>query len=201
MARERVSLEPSAVKSTLWEAASLLERLGLRYAIVGGLAVGAWGVNRSTDDVDIFAELPVRRRAEIRKALQDLGFKVPAMAEELAKFGVFRSRSKSGVFLDLFDAVGPLGEALLERRRQVRLDKRKLWFVAPEELAALKAFSERERDFEDVAALVAVLGRKLDLRRVRAWAKKLDSSIGGDDVTERLERAITTSRRRRQKKR
>jgi predicted nucleotidyltransferase len=186
---------PASISDTLTESVLLLEELGLRYAVVGGLAVAVWGVNRSTDDVDIFVELPQNRRAEIKRALVGRGFRVPAMDEELTKFGVFRSKSTDGVFLDLFDAVGPLGEAVLERRRAVRMGRRKIWFAAPEELAALKAFSDRERDGEDLAALLAVPGRKIDLARVTRWAARLDESIGSDEVSGRLARATAIARR------
>jgi hypothetical protein len=192
-----VPKKSAGVSGTLAEATRLLEDLGLRYAVVGGLAVGVWGVNRSTDDVDIFIELPERRRGELRRSLVRQGFLVPAMIEELDKFGVFRSRSKQGIFLDLFDAVGPLGEAVLARRRELPFRKRRLWFVAPEELAVLKLFSERERDFEDFVSLLGVLAETLDLAYIKKWAERLDESIGGNDITERLERALALVRKRR----
>jgi predicted nucleotidyltransferase len=182
------------VRKALADATALLEELGLRYAVVGGLAVGVWGVSRSTDDVDIFVELPVARRTALRRALVTKGFHVPAMTEELAEFGVFRSRSGEETFLDLFDAVGPLGEAVISRRRQVRLGRKRLWFVAPEDLVVLKAFSERERDFEDLAALLATK-QDLDLNYVQKWAARLDQSLGTDDVSRRLKRATASVRR------
>jgi hypothetical protein len=76
---------------TLISTLDVLEGLGIRYAIVGGLAVGAWGVSRSTRDVDVYAELPPDRKA-LERALSERGFHVPAMEEELERFGVFRSR-------------------------------------------------------------------------------------------------------------
>lgn len=103
-----------ALVSTL----EVLEDVGLRYAIVGGLAIGAWGVSRSTRDVDVYVELPSDRRI-LEKALSRRGFHVPAMEEELERFGVFRSRSADGIFVDIFPAVGPLGEAILERRKSI----------------------------------------------------------------------------------
>jgi len=163
----------AGVEATLAEACSLLEQLGLRYAVVGGLAVGAWGVNRSTDDVDIFAELPVKRRPEIMRALVRKGFHVPAMDEELAKFGVFRSRSKQGIFLDLFDSVGPLGEAVVGNRQQVILGKRKLWSRSKEHLLAeLEKWSGRFLEFGEVH--VATLPPPAD----RLWSSPFTRPAG-----------------------
>jgi hypothetical protein len=122
---------------------------------------------------------------------------VPAMDEELQRFGVFRSRSRDGVFLDLFDSAGPLGEAIIDRRRQAPLAGRVLWVVAPEDLALLKAFSDRPRDFDDLVTLLDRAKSVIDMAYVRKWARMLDESIGSNEVTERVERALGSSKNRR----
>jgi predicted nucleotidyltransferase len=184
----------------LFSTLDALDRLGIRYAIVGGLAVGAWGVSRSTRDVDIYAELPPERRA-LERALSEQGFHVPAMEEELERYGVFRSRSPDGVFVDIFPAVGPLGEAILERRKSISVAGRPLWFIAPEELAVLKAFSDRPRDFEDLVNLSVVVGPKLDVLYIQQWARRLDESLGGNEVSERVENALRQRKPAQQRKR
>src|SRR5688572_27117635 len=167
------------LKRALIAAIEALEECGLRYAIVGGLAVGAWGVRRATQDVDIYADLQSDARSRLRAALEARGFHVPAIDSELARFGVFRSRSKDGVFLDIFNAVGPLGEAILDRRTTIRIADRDLCFATAEDIAVLKAFSDRDRDFDDLRRLAATLGSKLDTDYVEKWAARLDQSIGG----------------------
>jgi len=183
------------VGRALLAAVDALDGLKLPYAVVGGLAVGAWGVNRSTRDADLYVDLPEKVRPALRRALEAAGFHVPAMAEELERFGVFRSRSSEGVFVYIFSAVGPLGRAILDRRKRVELEGRPLWLTSPEDLVLLKAFSDRERDFEDLVNLTAIVGIKLDLDYVRSWAKQLDDSIGGDEVSERVERALAQAAR------
>lgn len=178
------------VGRALLSAIDVLDGLSMRYAIVGGLAVGAWGVNRSTRDADLYAELPAATRPMLQRSLEQRGFHVPAMDEELEQFGVFRSRSAGGVFVDIFSAAGPLGEAILDRRKKIEVTGKPLWFITPEDLAVLKAFSERPRDFEDLVNLSAVVGARLDVAYIRRWAKQLDESIGGNDVSERVERAL-----------
>jgi hypothetical protein len=170
------------VGRALFATVEALDVLGIRYAVVGGLAVGAWGVNRSTRDADLYADLRAAATlAPLQRALEARGFHVPAMNEELERFGVFRSRSAEGVFVDVFSTNGPLGAAILDRRKRIDLQGRSLWFIAADDLIVLKAFSERPRDTEDLANLLAV-GRDLDLDYVLAWAKRLDASIGGNDV-------------------
>jgi hypothetical protein len=112
------------------------------------------------------------------------------MDQELERFGVFRSRSSEGVFLDIFDSAGPLGEAIISRRRQALLGGQVLWIVSPEDLSLLKAFSERPRDFDDLVVLLQRGQGIIDIPYVERWAKRLDDSIGSDEVTERVQRAL-----------
>jgi predicted nucleotidyltransferase len=175
------------VERALFEGIAALDELGLRYAVVGGLAIGVWAVPRATRDVDLYAELPLALRPGLEAALVSRGFDVPAMAEELSRYGVFRSKlRKERVFLDIFDGTGPLGEAILQRRKQLSIGGRVIWFVSAEDLAVLKAFSDRQRDLEDLVALLALPEGTLDLGYVDRWARLLDESIGGNEVSERL---------------
>jgi hypothetical protein len=187
----------SPLQPALDAALDALEGLGLRYAVVGGLAVGAWGVPRATKDVDLYAELTAAVRPRLRRELLQRDFDVPAMDEELERFGVFRSLFRpTSVFVDIFDAQNPLGEAILKRRREVQVQGRIRWTAAAEDLAVLKAFSDRARDHDDLMKLIAVGGRKLDMPYIESWARELDRSIGGDEVTERLKRAQNEAARR-----
>jgi predicted nucleotidyltransferase len=175
------------LERALLEAIGALDELGLRYAVVGGLAVGIWAQPRATRDVDLYAELPLAERAALQAALERRGFDVPAMNEELQRFGVFRSKLRQErVFLDIFDSTGPLGASILERRKRVSTRSGDIWFVSAEDLAVLKAFSDRARDLDDLIALLTVPDPPLDVGYVEYWVRRLDESIGGNEVSERL---------------
>jgi predicted nucleotidyltransferase len=173
-----------------------IDAVGLRYAIVGGLAVSAWALPRSTRDVDLYVEIPTPLHSDLQEQLEAQGFHVPALAAELQQFGVFRSKHlTSGVFVDIFDAVGPLGESILERRRHLDVDSHELWVVSPEDLALLKAFSDRPRDFDDLVTLCKHLGSKLDYSYMKKWSRTLDESIGTSEVSERIQQAQLRAKR------
>jgi hypothetical protein len=194
--RDGADVTTDAVRRALDAVTDLFDALGLDYALVGGLAVSIWGAPRATADVDVYADLRTDRRDEIHDEMTRRGFDVPAMAEELQRFGVFRSLFRpTNVFVDVFDADNPLGEAILARRRRVIADGKARWAAAPEELVLLKAFSDRPRDFDDLTTLVAVC-RDLDATHVDRWVRELDRSIGGDEVSERLRRAREAAAKR-----
>lgn len=160
----------------------------MRHALVGGLAVSAWALPRATRDADLWVELGTRRH-DLETALRSEGFDVPAMEAELTRFGVFRSKDgPTGVFVDIFDAVGPLGDAILAHRVEGRLADVRVWLARADELAVLKVFSDRERDFDDLVSLLQHADVSTDY--LREWAKKLDASVGSDEVSERLAAAL-----------
>ncbi len=172
-----------------------LERLEIRYALVGGLAVSAWAVPRATGDADIWADLG-RAHKPLQNALEDAGFHVPAMDEELQRFGVFRSKCiDQGVFVDIFDATGPLGEYILSHRVEGHLATQRLWLASPSALAVLKAYSDRSRDYDDLVALLSAA--EVDVPELRDWARKLDHSIGTSEISERVASAMAEAQRAR----
>ena len=115
------------------------------------------------------------------------------MAEELKRFGVFRSKDDTtGVFVDIFDAVGPLGEAILKHRVQGELANVEVWLARANELAILKMYSNRRRDFDDLVALITHADVEVDY--LQRWAKVLDASIGSNEVSERLASALREAR-------
>ncbi len=89
----------------------------------------------------------------------------------------------------MFDAAGPLGEAILERRIELDFQGSRLWIVSPEELIVLKAFSDRPKDHHDLAATIRVLRGRIDEERILRWGRRLDESLGVDDVGPRLRQA------------
>jgi predicted nucleotidyltransferase len=172
-----------------------VEGLRLRYAMVGGLALAARGVIRATRDVDLFVAIPDAAKSRLQAALEDGGFHVPALEEELTSFGVLRSRHReAGLFLDIFNAVGELGDAILDHCSPVQVAKLSVQTARAEEIALLKAFSDRPRDTDDLRRLLAASHGSLDLEYLRKWASALDASLGSDEVSKRLADAIGTAR-------
>ncbi len=64
---------------------AVLQRTGLRYVVVGGVAVNLHGYQRFTKDVDLVIELVADRTLKALQALEAIGYK-PAVPVELADF-------------------------------------------------------------------------------------------------------------------
>lgn len=113
-----------------------------------------------------------------------------------------RATQDVDLYAELPDATRPsLERALRERgfdvpamrrRQRATIARRTLWVIAPEDLAILKAFSDRPRDFLDLVVLLKRTGASLDIAYVEEWAKALDASVGTDEVSERVRRALAS---------
>jgi hypothetical protein len=155
-------------------AARLADRFdedGLAYAFGGALALGAWGVPRTTTDVDIavfVAEPELDRlldsvervgamvdRAEARRSVARTGFLVAHLG---------RTR------LDLFIAHHPWHAEMHARRQLLPTpDGRQRWFLSLEDTALAKLLYARPKDLQDLERLFAVQRSHLDLTYLRRW--------------------------------
>ncbi|NBW83692.1 hypothetical protein EBR21_18255 [bacterium] len=69
------------LRETLSRAHKALGDAGVDHALIGGLALALWGLNRSTGDVDFPVEAAQRPEAE--EVFKNLGFQVYASSVEV----------------------------------------------------------------------------------------------------------------------
>lgn len=127
----------------------LAEVLGENGMLVGGMAVGAHGYIRATDDVDFVARVPL---TDVRKRLQALGIKATLHKGSVLE-GDFDCL-KGTVDGVRFDVMPPLVALEWDRAIEVPMtDKRRLRVVDLDGLIRLKLRAQGPRDLMDVAAL------------------------------------------------
>jgi predicted nucleotidyltransferase len=147
----------------------LLARLieaDVRFVLVGGLAVNAWGYLRATRDVDFVPDPNPENLARLNSLLTDLGGKVDVDGKLLdgsAIFTFLRTGDRTLVATELgqVDVLQGLPQvppfaALDEKAKDVDLDGLVVRVCSLEHLIQMKRASERPRDREDLAALEAV---------------------------------------------
>jgi predicted nucleotidyltransferase len=149
----------------------LLARLieaDVRFVLVGGLAVNAWGYLRATRDVDFVPDPEPENLARLNSLLKDLGGKVDVGGKLLAGSAIstfLRTGDRTLVATDLgqVDVLQGLPQVppfavLEEQAKDVDLDGLVVRVCSLEHLIEMKRASERTRDREDLAALEAVQG-------------------------------------------
>ena len=61
------------LRHALAELVPLFERMGIRYAVMGGIAVRAYGIPRATYDLDFTLSIARERLPELYRAVEQLG--------------------------------------------------------------------------------------------------------------------------------
>jgi hypothetical protein len=151
-----------------------LEAAGVRYLVVGGVAVVLHGHLRTTADLDLVVALDHENAVQTVSALKGLGFtpRAPVPIEQFADasarsswvedkgltvFSVWSGRFP-GLEIDLF-VQEPLDfEAAWARRVVVQLGNTRAAVAALEDLLAMKRAAGRPQDVADVDALEALAG-------------------------------------------
>jgi hypothetical protein len=153
-----------------------LERNGVEYLTIGGVAVNVHGHVRNTRDVDILIEWTAENMRRLAVALDELDAKLfgvdadlldvdPLDPEDLLNGGNFTLRTASGG-LDLFDPDEIPGgrpyDEMRPRAVEATVSGVRIRAVGFDDLIRLKRESGRDRDLEDVATLLATSKKEPD---------------------------------------
>jgi len=148
---------------------------GLAYAFGGAMALGAWGVPRTTSDVDVSVFVPERDLPRALDSVERAGAMVDRAeaARTVARIGMFFA-VLAGVRIDVFIAHHPM-HADMERRRVAlkTLDGTFRWFLSAEDVVLTKLIYGRAKDVADLQRLFAVRGDALDIEYAAAWLAKI----------------------------
>ncbi len=135
--------------------ASVFRQRGASYAVIGGLAVAAWGAPRATEDIDLLADIVPSDALEA--ALRAAGF-LPEWRRGGPEDPVpllLRLRRPSGPEVDVLCASRPWEKAMLARAVRLGLSPGlEIPVVAVEDLIVLKLLAAGPQDLADVADLL-----------------------------------------------
>jgi predicted nucleotidyltransferase len=145
-----------------------LTQADLRFVLVGGLAVNAWGYLRTTQDVDIVPDPAPENLAKLDSALRDLGGKVEfgeRLLDSAAISTFLRAGDRTYVATELghVDVLQGLPQipafAVLDAKaKEVEIDGLSVRVCSLEHLREMKRNSDRPRDRDDLDALEAAHG-------------------------------------------
>lgn len=149
----------------------LLERLtsaDVRFVLVGGLAVNAWGYIRATRDVDVVPESSEENLAKLDGLLTELGGKVDVGgrlldSDAISTFLKTGDRTLVVTELGRVDVLQglpqvPTFSVLDAEATEIDVDGLSVRVCSLEHLLAMKRASERPRDRDDLEALEATQG-------------------------------------------
>jgi predicted nucleotidyltransferase len=159
-------VEPQ-LESPLREAIAFLEAHGYRYAIIGGIAVTAWGTIRATRDIDLKVLVPDLDYATVRDAIR-AAFPNPGRPH-LPRNPLVVAVNIEGVVVDFLLTLPGYEEQIVTRALQRTIGDLRVWICAPEDLVVQKAVAGRPKDWEDIEGVLTEQHGRLDLDYLEDW--------------------------------
>jgi hypothetical protein len=152
--------------------------------LTGSLAGSYHGAPRATQDIDLVVDAPPQALLAMAGVLRQAGLYISdeAIREAISSRGMFNAIDpKSGWKVDFIvrkDRPFSVGE--FGRRVEIDFDGLKLPIARAEDVILSKLewakLGDSERQLQDVAEIVAVQGRSLDIVQIEHWAEDLGVS-------------------------
>lgn len=175
----------------------VVEDLALPYVVMGGIAVNAWGLPRTTFDVDLALDIGADALGPLYLRLDQAGLDVPeeyrrGYVERLKDLRLVKVHAYQGparpVTVDLFLNATPFQESAFQRRVRVEALGRAFWVISAADLLLYKLMAWRPKDRLDIQNVLTIQGVP-EPEYLRGWAARLGV---GDRLREAIEEAGLT---------
>lgn len=168
----------------LLQDASTALKSRIRFALIGGLALSAWGVVRATEDMDLLADsepTPLRNlafRDAMRKFLEARGCRAEWRAGDTDDpipllLRLTPPKSAHGPGADIIWAHKRWQREALSRTISLKVSRMEVCVVHPEDLVLLKLDAGGPQDLLDVEMLLSNPPPELNLKRLKKKAIQL----------------------------
>lgn len=164
-------IEGGRFEGVLASLVAVFQERRVPHALIGGLAVAAWGAPRATEDIDLLADMDPS--PELDAAFRAAGFEVEWRRGEPDDPVplLLRLRGSSAPEVDVICATRDWEREMLDRAIRVRIPEGpETPVIAVEDLLVLKLMAGGPRDLADVADLLARAGSLPELEK-RAMAR------------------------------
>ena len=188
------SLPPGgqALRQAFEALVTTLNERGIRYAIIGGLAVIQHARVRTTDDIDVLLTIPQVAVPAFFEALKNRGFRIDLLKniQEFCEDGL-TTIEYADVMVDLMQPVLPAYAHVLDRVIYADILGHRVRISSAEGLVVMKLISMRGQDESDVQDLLTAYGDSLDLDFIRAELETLTNP--GDSRRAKFEEWVKAS--------
>lgn len=170
---------------TLSDASQVLEARGIRFAVIGGLAVSLRGQPRMTVDVDLVVLADIDQAIQLVRELEATPFEplFSGVEEVIARAYILPLRHRTtGIRVDVSIGMSGFERQAVGRAVPVAIGDLSVPVVAIEDLLVMKALAGRPQDEQDIRGLIAANGDAIDWTRCLALARRLGEAVDVDVV-------------------
>lgn len=164
-----------SLDNVLRTAEDILRANRVEHVFIGGVTVLAFGIPRTTTDVDVIAAIEAGQIPKIVAGFQKSGFFVSAqdLHDALVEGGHVTIQDKHSTYrIDLVPACTVAHRETLRTKRQVVWRRRRLPMAAPEHTIVMKLRWGSEQDLEDALGIYLRQKEALDFRAMRTFARR-----------------------------
>ena len=172
-----------------------LEKITARYVVVGSTAASAWGVARSTRDIDVVAVITRETVDTFLRALGNNEIYVPVDEAKAAtikggSFNVLHTTTGGKVVVFVCQTSDAFESSRLDRRVKLKVLGIDTWVSTPEDVVLSKLLwrvqTRSEVQWRDCVEVAAT--QKLDVKYLRIWATELGLSADLEELLEATRR-------------
>lgn len=172
-----------------------LEKISAQYVVVGSTAASAWGVARSTRDIDIVAVITRETVGAFLSAIGNNEIYVPVEEAKVAaahggSFNILHTTTGGKVDVFVCMSSDAFEVSRLDRRVKLKVLGIDTWVSTPEDVVLSKLLwrvqTRSEVQWRDCVEVAAT--QKLDVTYLRSWAMQLGISADVDELLEATRR-------------
>lgn len=173
-----------------WEVGNFFSQRNIPYAVIGGLAIQAWGQARLTKDADMSIAAPLVTGSAPLVRLITGHF--PSRSADPVDFAqttrMVLITASNGVEVDISLALPGYEDQLFARAVDYEFESGKtVRLCSAEDLIIHKAVAGRPQDVTDIQGVIDRQGEKLDAAYIRKWLKEFADALAIPEIAERFE--------------
>ena len=133
----------------------VLEKHKVKYALIGGYAVGIYSEPRYTKDLDILIDPTLKNAKALLLALDEFGAPISNLTkEDIAKPGLLYVFGIEPLRVDIINKIKGVSVALLiKRSKKIKIKKTVASVISLPDLLKLKKIAGRKQDLADIEKL------------------------------------------------
>ncbi len=178
------------MEEVIRKAADVLGRHRAGYAVIGGIAVFAWGQPRTTLDVDFVIALSPANLELIVADFADCGFSVPKDAVKRLRQGLAVKLKMGPYSADLRASSFTIDRQGIQRAKPIEVAGTRIRVASKEDLIVYKLAHFDYKDRADIESIVR-RQRRIDLEYITASVKKLAEEAGRPRILDNLAEFMT----------